>query len=233
MPVRPARRQRVAAPFPPTRRDRLTSLGTWLPGDDGKTWVGVPLTVHRRCDQPMFDIVNTIAYNGLMIDGTGKGPCERFDAAYPTLPPSKWIDVVGSGPPQGHWIPDEGRQLDRILDTLADLEFDMSEVMVIGPFRDIARQVSGRSRQHPGLVAGTIHTAQGKQADIVILVLGSAPDRPGARKWAASKPNLLNVAVSRAKRRLYVIGNRQAWSTWRYFDVLAVNLPHTTPVQPQ
>jgi AAA domain len=211
--------------------DRLTPLGTWLPDDDGKTWVGVPLTVHRRCDQPMFDIVNTIAYDGLMIDGTGKGPGERFGAAYPKLPQSKWIDVVGSRS-EGHWIPDEGHQLDRILSTLADLGFDMSEVMVIGPFRDIARQIRGRSRQHPGLVAGTIHTAQGKQADIVILVLGSAPDRPGARQWAASKPNLLNVAVSRAKRRLYVIGNRRVWATQRYFDVLAVNLPHTTPIQP-
>ena len=211
--------------------DRLTPLGTWLPGDDDKTWVGVPLTVHRRCDQPMFDIVNTIAYDGLMIDGSGKGPCERFDAAYPKLPPSKWIDVVGSGS-QGHWIPDEGHQLDRILSTLANLEFDMSEVMVIGPFRDIARQIRGKARQHPGLVAGTIHTAQGKQADIVVLVLGSAPDRPGARQWAASKPNLLNVAVSRAKRRLYVIGNRQTWATQRYFDVLAFKLPPTTPIQP-
>lgn len=211
--------------------DRLTPLGTWLPDEDGKTWVGVPLTVHRRCDQPMFDIVNAIAYDGLMIDGTGKGPGERFDTAYPTLPPSKWIDVVGSGS-QGHWIPEEGRHLDRILGTLADLDFDMSDVMVLGPFRDIAREVSGRSRRHPGLVAGTVHTAQGKQADIVILVLGSNPDRPGARRWAASKPNLLNVAVSRAKRRLYVIGDRQAWATQRHFDVLAANLPHTTPVQP-
>jgi hypothetical protein len=211
--------------------DRLTQLGTWLPDDDGRTWVGVPLTVHRRCDQPMLDIVNTIAYDGLMIDGTGKDPGKRFDAAYPTLPPSKWIDVVGAES-QGHWIPDEGRQLDRILSALAELNFDMSAVMVIGPFRDIARQISGRSRRHRGLVAGTVHTAQGKQADIVVLVLGGDPNRPGARTWAASKPNLLNVAVSRAKRRLYVIGNRQAWASQRHFHVLAANLPHTTPVKP-
>ncbi|HET9256940.1 MAG TPA: DEAD/DEAH box helicase, partial [Pseudonocardiaceae bacterium] len=210
--------------------DRLTPLGTWLGSGDDKTWVGVPLTVHRRCDQPMFGIVNTIAYEGLMIDGTGKGPRERFDAAYPTLPPSKWIDVASSGS-QGHWIPDEGQELNRILNTLAELKFDMSEVMVISPFRDVARQISGTARQYPGLVAGTIHTAQGKQADIVVLVLGSAPDRPGARRWAASKPNLLNVAVSRAKRRLYVIGNRQAWATQCHFGTLAVNLPHATPIQ--
>jgi AAA domain len=211
--------------------DRPTRLGTWLPGEEGKTWVGVPLTVHRRCDQPMFGIVNSIAYDGLMIDGTGRDAGERFAARYPKLPPSKWIDVVSSGS-RGHWIPEEGLQLDRILSVLAGFDFDMSEVMVIGPFRDVARQVSTRSRRYPGLVAGTVHTAQGKQADVVILVLGGAPDRPGARRWAASKPNLLNVAVSRAKRRLYVIGNRAAWSSQPYFSVLAANLPHSAPIHP-
>lgn len=101
--------------------------------------------------------------------------------------------------------------------------------MVIAPFRDIARHVRQRADHYPGLVAGTIHTAQGKQAEIVILVLGSDPQRHGARRWAASKPNLLNVAVSRAKRRLYVIGDRQMWATQRHFDVLAHRLPHSPP----
>lgn len=209
--------------------DRLTPLGTWLPGDDAPTWVGVPLTVHRRCDQPMFDIVNAVAYDGLMINSTGAAAGERFNTTYPTLPESKWIDVVSENA-RGHWIPDEGRQLDKILNALAGLDFDISEVMVIGPFRDIARQLSGRTRKYAGLVAGTVHTAQGKQADVVVVVLGSEPARPGARRWAASKPNLLNVAVSRAKRRLYVIGDRSAWSSQRYFKTLAANLPYSTPI---
>ncbi|MET3426675.1 hypothetical protein BJ973_005887 [Actinoplanes tereljensis] len=207
--------------------DRLTTRGTYLPGDDERIWVGVPLIVHRRCDQPMFDIVNTIAYDGIMINRTGDAARERFNARYPTLPESKWIDVVGSTA-QGHWIPDEGRKLDGILRVLAGLDFDMSEVMVIGPFRDIARQIGARARRYPGLTAGTIHTAQGKQADLVILVLGGNPARPGARRWAASRPNLLNVAVSRAKRRLYVIGDRTAWSAQRYFKTLSADLNPVT-----
>jgi hypothetical protein len=38
-----------------------------LPGGDGEVWVGAPLRVHQRCDRPMFDVSNTIAYGGLMV----------------------------------------------------------------------------------------------------------------------------------------------------------------------
>jgi superfamily I DNA and/or RNA helicase len=72
---------------------------------------------------------------------------------------------------------------------------------------------------------GTVHTVQGKEADVVILVLGGDPDRPGARGFATREPNLLNVAVTRAKRRLYVIGNRDTWSNEPYFNVLAARIP--------
>ncbi|MGH3906096.1 MAG: DEAD/DEAH box helicase [Pseudonocardiaceae bacterium] len=200
--------------------DRLTPLGTWLPGDDDKTWVGVPLTVHRRCDQPMFDIVNAIAYDGLMIDGTGKGLCERFGATYPKLPPSKWIDVVSSGA-QGHWIPEEGHQLDRILDTLAGFEFDMSGVMLIGPFRDIARQIRGKTRLYPGLVAGTIHTAQGNRPTSSYSSWAAPPTAPepaGGRRASptcsmspSAAPNVASTSSATGRR-----GQPNAISTsWR------------------
>ena len=74
-----------------------------------------------------------------------------------------------------------------------------------------------------------MHTMQGREADVVILVLGTHPDRSGPRTWAAATPNLLNVAVSRARRRLYVIGNRQVWRTVKYFDTLAESLPVWPP----
>lgn len=205
--------------------DRTSRLGTTLPGPERPVWVGAPLAVHRRCDRPMFDLSNAIAYDGLMIDATDPALAEEFAARYPSLPRSKWIDVH-SRSSQGHWVPAEGTEVDGILAHLAEIRFDFSNVMAIGPFRDIARRLEDRARKHRGLRAGTIHTAQGKEADIVILVLGSDPARDGARAWAASRPNLLNVAVSRARRRLYVIGDREAWMRHPYFDLLADRLPH-------
>jgi hypothetical protein len=208
--------------------DRVNPWGTWLSSGEKQIWVGVPLAVHRGCDQPMFGLVNDIAYDGLMINMTVPQPAAELQEAYPSLPPSKWIDVVADQA-EGQWVPDEGVELDRLLRTLKQMDFDMSRVMVIAPFRDIAREVSDRVTAYPGMVAGTIRTTQDRQADILILVLGSAAQHTDARSWAAGTPNLLNVAVSRAKRRLYVIGNRKLWAGQRHFDVLAHRLPAEPP----
>lgn len=83
---------------------------------------------------------------------------------------------------------------------------------------------------------GTVHTFQGKEAEIVFLVLGTAPGQAGsgARAWASGKPNLLNVAITRAKHRLYVIGDASQWGGLNHFDQLAEDMPdRQTPSTPR
>ncbi|WIM94186.1 AAA domain-containing protein [Actinoplanes oblitus] len=222
------RHHRVAGTWLPgggsvqTLTDRLTPLGTHLPDPndpESKVWVGAPLRVHRRCDNPMFDIVNTAVYDQLMIHGTAPRPHPL------TTRESSWIDVVATEA-EGNWIPAEGDAAARIVNYLINAGIGPDQLMMISPFRDPARRLRQRWQPiHPKMTCGTVHTAQGKEADVVLFVLGGNPTRPGARAWAASQPNLFNVAVSRAKQRLYVIGNHDSWAKLPYFSTLAQTLP--------
>ena len=64
---------------------------------------------------------------------------------------------------------------------------------------------------------GTIHTFQGKEANEVLLVLGCDAQRgKGAAQWVGQKPNIINVAVSRSKYRLGVIGDYDLWKNIPY-----------------
>jgi len=206
--------------------DRLAEHGTALPGptSDEPVWVGTPLRVHRRCDRLMFGISNQIAYDGLMVFGTPDRSAFHGQ--------DEWRHIR-SATSNGHWIPAEGEELRSVLSQLRDAGVAAMQIRVISPFRMVAGQamkvhesvfpeVSGRDREK---WVGTVHTMQGKEADVVILVLGGDPDRPGARRFATQEPNLLNVALTRAKRRLYVIGNRDTWGNEPYFNVLAARIP--------
>jgi superfamily I DNA and/or RNA helicase len=206
--------------------DRIAEHGTSLPSPVAgePVWVGTPLRVHRRCDRPMFDISNAIAYHGLMVFGTKvRDPFHGCDG---------WQDIT-SAIAEGHWIPAEGEALCTLLTHLRDAGLPAADIRVISPFRKVAAHayrvhesvfpdVSGK---HRAQWVGTVHTMQGKEADVVILVLGGDPARAGARHFATKAPNLLNVAVTRARRRLYIIGNREAWAAAPYFDVLSATLP--------
>jgi superfamily I DNA and/or RNA helicase len=203
--------------------DRLAVAGTALPGAAGEdVWVGAPLRVHRRCDRPMFEVSNAIAYHGLMVFGT---PADRK----PFHGENAWLDVRSSVR-GSNWIQAEGDMLRSVLLGLRDKGgVQASQIRVISPYRVVAENAQAIFRGvFPEASSGdldqwigTVHRMQGREADAVILVLGGDPDKPGSRRFARETPNLLNVAVTRAKRRLYVIGNYSTWGSERYFDKLA------------
>jgi hypothetical protein len=192
--------------------------------DRAVTWVGTPLRVHRRSDRPMFEISNEIAYDGLMVFGT------RDREPFPGR--DRWFDVR-SRDARGHWIPAEGDQLRTLLGELLADGVEAARIRVLSPFRQVAAEAARVHRQVFGESCsaddrkkwvGTVHTMQGREADVVILVLGGNPAQPAARAFATRTPNLLNVAVTRSRRRLYIIGNRAAWAGEPHFEVLARNL---------
>ena len=206
------------------------------------TWVGCPLRVHRRCVEPMFGIANRMAYGGGMFLAADKAPVEvRLTASRPLLGPSCWYDVTEKAGGPKHFIPSQAEAVSRLVGRLIEEgvvdEDGLPVVFAVSPFRSMADGLRGRLRADlakRGLQAhaaawatasvGTVHTFQGKERETVVLALGGATE--GAIRWASATPNILNVAVTRAQRRLYVVGDRKRWMT-------ASNLTHhmaTLPV---
>lgn len=220
-----------------TLADRVARFGTTLDQGEREVWVSAPLRVHRRCDDPMFTLCNQIAYNGIMVNGVHRilddpDHLDLFDSSTaPLIASSHWADE-SAGVPGSHVQPSQIERLKRALGYLAGQGIDASDIIAISPFRAVADQLRGLVPSYPGLRAGTIHTAQGREAPVVILVLGGDPDKPGTPAIWARTPNLVNVAASRAQRRLYVIGDREHWSKFNYFRDLATVLDNDHPARP-
>nr|WP_319490501.1 DEAD/DEAH box helicase [uncultured Desulfobacter sp.] len=205
-----------------TLSDNANVYGTTIPRELSEIRIGSPLLVHRRCEDPMFTISNRLAYNGLMAQATVS---RESDITSLFGKQSEWFDIQGSA--QEKWCPEEGEVVaEMLLKRIAETNGD-PEIYVISPFRIVAERMSQRMRmeentliQH-GIVnpndwiynnIGTVHTFQGKETKAVILLLGAPnPAQTGARSWATSNVNLLNVAVSRAKQNFYVVGNKSLW----------------------
>lgn len=216
-----------------TLADAATPYSADFENQQGTRTVGVPLLVHRRCQEPMFSVSNAIAYERMMVFATPK----RNSPIRDTLGPSRWIHVQGRD--RERWCAEEGQI---VVDLLAQLRRAgvKPDLYIIAPFVMVvegmrraiieARVLHGWIEGDPRLWiyerVGTVHTVQGREAEGVIFILGAqSPGRTGARNWAGARPNILNVAVTRAQEALYVVGNRELWKSAGLFRELHARLP--------
>ena len=187
-------------------------------GNNSSRKVGLPLLVHRRCDEPMFTISNVIAYEGLMINDKKSSSSPIRDC----LGPSFWFDVKGSSVDKGCYK--EGEKIVELLIKLKNAAVK-PDIYIISPFTNVVYGIKAAIRNNEILKSwtiasnewleervGTIHTVQGREAEAIFFVLGAqGADYAKSRRWASKSPNLLNVAVTRAQEALYVIGNEEEW----------------------
>ncbi|EAY26986.1 AAA domain-containing protein [Microscilla marina] len=215
--------------------DRMNYLGTYREIQGPPTWIGMPLRVHRRCIEPMFSIANNIAYEGTMVLSTATPKQVNLQME------SNFIHCTGKV--QGrHFVQEQANLVKELL--LRETSFcgDLPNVFVITPFTEIGYKLKGdlfnpliqwlnrvnSSSENGDKLSewldshiGTVHTFQGKQADAVILCLGLDDRIKGAATWASQKPNLLNVALTRAKYRFVAIGDKDIWLKQPYFMQLS------------
>lgn len=198
--------------------DHANTYGSYYKVNGKDTWVGMPLVVHRRCIEPMFSISNEISYNKKMILKT---PDLKPDDKMHYLPESCWIDVKSSTsdfPNNSNSSIKERKAFEIFFREYQ--EYLDENFYIIAPFKSIYNALDGQEyyKNSEESYIGTVHTFQGKEADVVFFMLGGNVERPGSKGWVSSKANILNVANTRAKKRIYIIGDYDLWKTHKYFD---------------
>ncbi len=202
--------------------DRLNTVGATYVEGEQKTWVGCPLLVHRRCISPMFELSNALSYNDRMKQQTAR-PGPEKEAKFGRRK-SGWINVSGnenSRAGKDHFVETQGREAWKMIREFFRLTEEIPSLFVITPFTTVRDGMKKMIRSQPEYREderfadwaenniGTVHTFQGKEADQVIFLLGCDKNALSAVRWV--NVNIVNVAVTRAKYRLYIIGDYTVW----------------------
>lgn len=212
--------------------DSINPYGGYREYSDGKMWLGCPLVIHRRCLDPMFSISNKIAYNKRMFK---KSTDPEADTIL-LLKRSIWIDIKGKeNGNKDHFVPAQGDKAVEMVLSAFQLQNGFPNLYIISPFKTVAANIKSSLKKslhkyYPnynqndidewiGKSCGTVHTFQGKEANEVIIILG-CDEKSGeaAAQWVGKNPNILNVAVTRAKYRVAIIGDADLWRKVPNFD---------------
>ncbi|MDY0911310.1 AAA family ATPase [Rathayibacter festucae] len=215
-----------------TLADRVSLHGTTLTQADRQVWVSAPLTVHRRCDDPMFSLCNAIAYNGIMVNGVKRDledpeEPDLFDsAAGPRIVTSRWIDEAA--PTSGTHL--QENQIARLESGLAYLkglgvppsrgDRDLAVPRRRRSARCIDREVPGAHCGHDpygageGGARGVPGPGRGSE-----LAGGSRVGRllrqPRQRRGQSSQPSALSHRRPRRVARARILPRPRCISVWR------------------
>lgn len=214
--------------------DLASPLGSMMQFNQQSEWIGIPLLVHRRCLDPMFSIANEIAYENKMINAR-----KVTVSSDGQLPASSWFDISGIASDK-QFVPAQAECLLHLFIWFYNNDKGLPRLFIITPFKRIRKHLKALIQNQGHWIdkidphmpiptnrevqqwvhrhIGTVHTFQGKESEKVIFVLGADKEQAGAVRWASSKPNLLNVALTRATDRIYVIGDWDLWSKKPFFS---------------
>lgn len=204
---------------------QLADLASKYGHNKNEKWIGIPLWVHRRCIEPMFSISNKIAYNNKMVLPRN----QRGN--------SSWLDCSGKVN-EKQYVKEQGELLlEKLLIHWKEFNDKEPSLYVITPFTEVKKEIQNLLRKKlinnlrnewPAEAikkwidnsVGTVHTFQGKEADIVYFVCGTDETTKSAANWSCSKPNILNVAVTRAKKNFHIIGDYNLFKDKQYYSII-------------
>jgi very-short-patch-repair endonuclease len=174
------------------------------------------LDEHYRCHPVIAAYVNDTFYDGslrVLTDVTAhEGDVRGLH----------WLSVRGHTEPGPHSGAVNAAEVAAVERWVLDHADGPGSLGVVTPFALQATTIEKRLRKALGeetwaardIVVGTAHRFQGGERDVVLFspVLASGAN-PGTARWVEQQRNLVNVAVSRARRALIVLGDDEVIAT--------------------
>ena len=150
----------------------------------------IPVTLlreHYRCHPKIIEFCNQHFYNGelvAMTDDNGEDNVLQV------------VQTVEGNHARGHF---NQREIDVIVQEVLPQYADSGSIGIITPYRQQADEINKALGKD---IASTVHKYQGRECDTIIMSM--VDNKPTE---FSDDPNLLNVAISRAKTHLYVVTN--------------------------
>ena len=155
-----------------------------------KVFTDAPVTLlreHYRCHPRIIEFCNQRFYNGELIAMTSDYNEDKVLQVIKTVPGNH---------ARGHF---NQREIDVIIQEVMPSYSEAESVGIITPYRDQARAINRALGKD---IASTVHKFQGRECDAIIMsMVDNAPTD------FSDDPNLMNVAISRAKTKLCVVVN--------------------------
>jgi superfamily I DNA and/or RNA helicase len=120
-----------------------------------------------------------------------------------------WVNVSGSMHEAKNINIAEVNKCVDLANSLAS-QYPDASIGIITPFRDQCKAISEKLPQviREKVKPDTVHRYQGDEKDIIILSLVVTEDSPSSKaKFINSNYYLLNVAITRARSSLYIVGD--------------------------
>jgi hypothetical protein len=174
------------------------------------------LDEHYRCHPDIIEVPNREVYQGRLTVLT-----DPARLAAPADPAVRWRDVAGAFV-RGEF--GSGRNDPEIVEVVAEVRrlrsaYPEASIGVVTPLTAQRRGLDGALRDAglcDGLLCETIHKFQGSERDIMVISpVGTRGISDRTRGWLVHQTNLWNVAITRAKSQLVVVGDRSWWSGQR------------------
>ncbi len=177
----------------------------------------VMLREHYRCDPDIIEFCNRAFYDGLLVPYTRSTPGVAPMTVVRTAPGNHMRRTYGDDNPKSSGRSNQ-REIDVILhEVLPWISADISpdEVGITTPYRRQADKASDALIE--AVESDTVHRFQGREKDAVVMTTVLDDTRSGQKALKfADDPQLINVAVSRAKRVFVLVTHPSELPASRY-----------------